>query len=493
MPVVAAPAPRTRAPSFALSSTTGGSVDLDDLVAGGPALVVFCAEECPTSRLAVRRLAAVAAGLVDDGIAVACVFEDPLPVAARVARAAALEATVLSEPPPYATSTLRPGQRPHRRAGAGGRHGGRAVRRLGRRGLGRAAGPGRRDAAGVPARALPADEPRQKPGCGAKSTYDAATMALDAAGAAGLDEQEDLFERGWSDGLPVVPPTPERVTAMLGGRDPAESLGPVPPGMGEATLERVAACAVLAGCRPEYFPGGARRLPRRARGRLQPQRAGRHDLAARPAGSSSTARSARPSASNSGMGALGPRLARQPDHRPRPAAARDAHGRRQGRAGSTARRWGTPARSAPASPRRRRSAPGSRLSVERGFAEGASDRDAPRPQTRRCPFPTIASTTPEELARSASGWAAASPAGARTGGRSRRPRCLRGLPRARAPVRRGRLGARPTFARGWILRRRPQRPGPRAERASVRRRRRTRGRRPRRAASPSGRGPRTSC
>jgi hypothetical protein len=40
---------------------------------------------------------------------------------------------------------------------------------------------------------------------------------------------------------------------MLAGRDPSVSLGPVPPGMGEATLERVAACAVLAGCRPEHF------------------------------------------------------------------------------------------------------------------------------------------------------------------------------------------------------------------------------------------------
>jgi hypothetical protein len=40
---------------------------------------------------------------------------------------------------------------------------------------------------------------------------------------------------------------------MLAGRDPRRSLGPVPPGMGEATLERVAVCAVLAGCRPEHF------------------------------------------------------------------------------------------------------------------------------------------------------------------------------------------------------------------------------------------------
>jgi hypothetical protein len=75
---------------------------------------------------------------------------------------------------------------------------------------------------------------------------------LESTGAA--DEMEEMFARGWTDGLPVVPPTRARVDAMLGGRDPHESLGEVPPGMGEATLERVAACAVLAGCRPEYFP-----------------------------------------------------------------------------------------------------------------------------------------------------------------------------------------------------------------------------------------------
>jgi hypothetical protein len=63
-----------------------------------------------------------------------------------------------------------------------------------------------------------------------------------------------MFERGWTDGLPVVPPTPERIEAMLGGRAPSRALGHVPPALGEATLERVAACAVLAGCRPEYFP-----------------------------------------------------------------------------------------------------------------------------------------------------------------------------------------------------------------------------------------------
>jgi hypothetical protein len=74
------------------------------------------------------------------------------------------------------------------------------------------------------------------------------------SGQDGADELEEMFERGWTDGLPVIPPTAERVEAMLGGRDGDESLGLVPPAMGEATLARVAACAVLAGCRPEYFP-----------------------------------------------------------------------------------------------------------------------------------------------------------------------------------------------------------------------------------------------
>jgi hypothetical protein len=65
---------------------------------------------------------------------------------------------------------------------------------------------------------------------------------------------EAFLEREWSDGLPIVPPTSERVAAMLGGREPARSLGPMPPLWREATLEKLAVNAVMAGCRPEYFP-----------------------------------------------------------------------------------------------------------------------------------------------------------------------------------------------------------------------------------------------
>ena len=70
------------------------------------------------------------------------------------------------------------------------------------------------------------------------------------------DEFEFMFDQGFSDGLPLVPPTPERVLRMLSGtrRDPQSVLGAMPPNMGEVTVEKVAINAVMAGCRPEYMP-----------------------------------------------------------------------------------------------------------------------------------------------------------------------------------------------------------------------------------------------
>jgi len=63
-------------------------------------------------------------------------------------------------------------------------------------------------------------------------------------------------EKGWTDGLPIVPPTESAVRAFLeaAGRDPREIVGVLPPRQGEATIERIAVNAVMAGCRPEYFP-----------------------------------------------------------------------------------------------------------------------------------------------------------------------------------------------------------------------------------------------
>ena len=70
------------------------------------------------------------------------------------------------------------------------------------------------------------------------------------------DEMEAAFERGWSDGLPVVPPTERRVMMMLEGttRAPQDIVAVIPPDMVECTVEKVAINAVLAGCKPEYLP-----------------------------------------------------------------------------------------------------------------------------------------------------------------------------------------------------------------------------------------------
>lgn len=63
-----------------------------------------------------------------------------------------------------------------------------------------------------------------------------------------------FLSRGWTDGLPVLPPTPERCEAMLSGRDPNEVAAIVEPRLGRATLGKIAANAVMAGCEPAHFP-----------------------------------------------------------------------------------------------------------------------------------------------------------------------------------------------------------------------------------------------
>lgn len=110
--------------------------------------------------------------------------------------------------------------------------------------------------------------PEHRPGCGSR-TQDPAIAEAHAVATllpklhsrrVELGEEEDdaeaCFERGWSDGLPVVPPTPARVARMLTGttRAPDEAVAVVPPDLVECTVEKVAINAVMAGCRPEYLP-----------------------------------------------------------------------------------------------------------------------------------------------------------------------------------------------------------------------------------------------
>src|SRR5215831_17326200 len=70
------------------------------------------------------------------------------------------------------------------------------------------------------------------------------------------DAIELCFARGWTDGLPAVPPTPERVEQMLRAArlDPAYEITYIAHRAVSVTAEKVAINAVMAGCRPEYLP-----------------------------------------------------------------------------------------------------------------------------------------------------------------------------------------------------------------------------------------------
>jgi thiol-disulfide isomerase/thioredoxin len=110
--------------------------------------------------------------------------------------------------------------------------------------------------------------PEYRPGCGSRSVepgiaeelaarYDGNRLKSRRVELAALeDEVEACFERGWTDGLPVVPPTGERVLRVLAGssRPPDDIVAVVPPDLVLCTVEKVAINAVMAGCRPEYLP-----------------------------------------------------------------------------------------------------------------------------------------------------------------------------------------------------------------------------------------------
>jgi hypothetical protein len=65
-----------------------------------------------------------------------------------------------------------------------------------------------------------------------------------------------FYEKKWTDGLPIIPPTQERVKAMLAASPlPGDKLfGDFPPRWRPTSVEQIAVNAVMAGCRPEYFP-----------------------------------------------------------------------------------------------------------------------------------------------------------------------------------------------------------------------------------------------
>lgn len=143
------------------------------------------------------------------------------------------------------------------------------IRRKDGKEAGRAEGWHRGEWEGVAgAKGLGTGLPAERPGCGSLTAdpnladglairFGKVSFAARQVEIGGIeDEHEACFDREWTDGLPVVPPTPVRVYRMLKGtrRDPKEVLGLMPPNYVAATVEKVAINAVMAGCRPEYFP-----------------------------------------------------------------------------------------------------------------------------------------------------------------------------------------------------------------------------------------------
>ncbi len=244
---------KVKAPDFSLVATDGNTIDLAALLADGAVLLLFVEEDCPTSRMTLARLQTIADGLRAAGTSIVAIHQNDRVTTERTMRRAKAEFTALVEGEPYAVSSafdVATVPTAYWIDDSGVVE--RAVEGWSTDDFNEIAQAAAR-AAGVKAVALADEPPRMKPGCASKSALDPSLWASPPP-ATDFDLMEDLFERGWTDGLPVTAPTRERVDAMLDGRDPSLSLGPVPPGMGELTLERLASCAVLAGCHPSYFP-----------------------------------------------------------------------------------------------------------------------------------------------------------------------------------------------------------------------------------------------
>jgi hypothetical protein len=252
------------APATRLLDLDGTAHDLRELAGGSTLLLVIVERDCPTSVATLRALRG-------SGARMAVISEGRDEAAAALREEADLDPAVplLVEPAPYPVSSAYELATVPTLLLLDGDGYERA----------RAVGWDRTVIAGLVAQCGGdlgeggQELPEMKPGCSSRNVFDPETQAqLEAAdaelagpakagpvtGTAGTadlaDGIEEMWRRGWTDGLPVVPPTRGRVDAMLAGRAPDEVLGEVPPVGGVLTMERLAACAVLAGCEPSYLP-----------------------------------------------------------------------------------------------------------------------------------------------------------------------------------------------------------------------------------------------
>jgi hypothetical protein len=103
--------------------------------------------------------------------------------------------------------------------------------------------------------------PESKPGCVSRHLEDGAPEPIVDGPSMGRASRVEATGDSWEfardlcgDPLPVVPPTVERVERMLAGYDPEELIAEIPPNYGPATIEKIAANAVMAGCDRALLP-----------------------------------------------------------------------------------------------------------------------------------------------------------------------------------------------------------------------------------------------
>ena len=237
---------------------------------GRPTLLVFFEADCPTCRLALPYLDRLAERLGLERDAVIGISQDDERATRRLVESLRLrfpvlidarwEATRLYDPVAVPTLVLVGGDGRVARAETGwdkGALNGIAARLGDMLGLG-------------PISIAPPHDgaPERKPGCASRHLEPESDVALEPspldapapvrASRLEVDPAADPYEyclEAFGDPLPVVPPTLERVEHMLGAAryDPTEVIGRVPPNYGAATVEKIAANAVMAGCRPEMM------------------------------------------------------------------------------------------------------------------------------------------------------------------------------------------------------------------------------------------------
>ena len=272
--------PGDPAPDFSLRRLDGTDWRLEEAAARGPLLLTFIETDCPTCRLTVPYLKRLAEVLGPNGHRVVAVSQDGAQETRELVDAYDVSFPVLLDMDLDVSRSYDPLSVPALfLVGDGGRI---ELSEVGfHKGDLNSAAEKMLSGLGLPVRIvadLDDGAPLMKPGCASRHLESAmAVGAVEASGEASpepidlrperaprasrltLAEDEDAYEycmsAGFSPFLPVVPPTAERVDAFLEAipHPPDRVVGLVPPCFGPATIEKIAANAVMAGCKPEYM------------------------------------------------------------------------------------------------------------------------------------------------------------------------------------------------------------------------------------------------